>query len=187
MPATTSIRDRLLDSALERFASSGALATTLDDVRAGAGASVGAVYHHFPDKEALYDAVRERALADYQGAFAAELERHHDAEAGVRGIIRFHLGWCAANGAAAKLLLSGRPGGAESLNRNFFARIRRWWSLHAHYGSVRELDPLTLHVLWLGPVMELTRHWLDGDVPKPSRSLVNTLADAAWVVLKEER
>ena len=44
----TSTRDRLLDSALQRFADEGVLATTLDQVREGAGASVGAVYHHFP-------------------------------------------------------------------------------------------------------------------------------------------
>ena len=79
----TSTRDRLLDSALQRFADDGVLATTLDQVREGAGASVGAVYHHFPDKEALYEAVRARALADYQAGYAAELERHADAEAGV--------------------------------------------------------------------------------------------------------
>jgi len=178
-------RVRLLDSALQRFANDGPLATTLDDVRGDAGTSVGAVYHHFPDKEALYDAVRERALADFQEAFAAELEAHADAESGVRAIVVFQVRWCADNPAAAKLLLSGRPSRAELMNREFFARIRGWWRLHAHYGAVRNLDLLVLYALWLGPSMELTRHWLTDDAPAPRPSQINTLADAAWAALKE--
>lgn len=186
MPTTPSpTRLRLLDSALQRFAEDGPLATTLADVRGDAGTSVGAVYHHFPDKEALYDAVRERALSDFQAAFAAELEAHADAESGVRAIVAFQIRWCADNAAAAKLLLSGRPSGAESLNRELFARIRGWWRLHAHYGAVRDLDLLVLYALWLGPSMELTRHWLNGDAPAPKPSQINTLADAAWAALKE--
>lgn len=181
----TSTRDRLLDSALKRFASDGVLTTTLDQVRAGAGASVGAIYHHFPDKEALYDAVRGRALADYQAGFAAELESHGDPEAGIRAIVSFHFRWCAAHRDAARLLLDARPLEAPELNRDFFPRIASWWRPHAHYGTVRDLDFLLIHALWLGPAMELTRHWLDGDTPKPTSSQIKLLANAAWASLKK--
>lgn len=180
-------RDRLLDSALERFADEGPFATTLEQVRAGAGASVGAIYHHFPDKEALYDSVRERALADYQEAFGAELDGHDGAEGAVRAIVAFHFRWCGGNQPAAKLLLSGRPSGAEEMNVEFFGRIRSWWRLHVHYGAVRDLDFLLIYALWLGPSMEIARHWLAGDAPKPTRSQINALADAAWATLKEPR
>ena len=183
--AATTTRDRLLDSALQRFASEGVMATTLDQVREAAGASVGAVYHHFPDKEALYDAVRGRALADYQAAFIAELERHGDAEAGVRGILAFHFRWCAANADAARMLLEARPHEAPELNQDFFPRITSWWRPHIHYGAVRDLDFLIIHALWLGPAMELTRHWLAGDTRKPTPSQIKLLADAAWTSLKE--
>ena len=185
MAAVASTRERLLDSALERFASEGPVATTLDAVRADAGASVGALYHHFPDKAALYDAVRERSLARFQAEFVGELERHTDAEAGVRAIVRLQIEWCAANEAAARLLLDGRPSGAEEMNREFFGRIASWWRVHARYGAVRDLDPLMLHVLWLGPAMELTRHWLSGNARRPTDAQVDALADAAWAALKE--
>lgn len=181
-----SARNRLLDSALERFADEGPLATTLEDVRAGAEVSVGAIYHHFPDKEGLYEAVRARALADYQASYAAELERHADAEAGVRGIVAFHFRWCAANRAAARLLLDARPSAAVELNRDFFSLIRTWWRTHVHYGALRDLDFMLVHSLWLGASMEMTRHWLTGDAPKPTRAHIEALADAAWATLKEE-
>ncbi|MCB8971219.1 MAG: TetR/AcrR family transcriptional regulator [Solirubrobacterales bacterium] len=180
-----STRDRLLDVALERFADGGVLRTTLDEVREEAGTSVGAVYHHFPDKAALYEAVQARALADYQAGFVAELEQRAEAEAGVRAIVGFHFRWCAANPAAARMLLDARPSAAPGLNRDFFTRVRAWWGTHVHYGAVRDLDFMLIHSLWLGASMEMTRHWLAGDAPKPKRSQTVALADAAWASLKE--
>jgi AcrR family transcriptional regulator len=183
--AAVPTRRRILDAALRRFAADGVLGATLDDVRREAGASVGAVYHHFPDKQALLDAVRADALARYQDAFAEALERHAGAEAGVRAAVAFHLSWCAAHPQDARLLLDGRPAAAAELNRLFFARVMAWWRPHVHYGAVRDLDVGMVHALWLGPAMEVTRHWLGGHAPKPTKADAATLADAAWAALKE--
>lgn len=183
--ATT--RDALLDAALRRFAGEGPIATTLDEVRADAGASVGAVYHHFPDKLALYEAVRTRALADFQSRFVAELEAHAGAEEGVRAIVALQVRWCLGNRDAAKLLLDGPPQGAGELNREFFPRVQAWWATHVHYGELRDLDLALIHSIWLGPATELVRHWLAGTIRKPGRREIETLADAAWASLKEIR
>ncbi len=184
MSATTT-RERLIDSATHRFAAEGVLGTTLEDVRSDADASVGAVYHHFPDKEALVDAVRERALGDFQAAFAAELERHRDAEEGIRAMVRFLIRWCFANPDAAKLLLEGRPRRVAELNRGFFDRVQAWWQIHAYYGTVRDHDFALVHAIWLGPALELTRQTLAGAVRRPDRSTVRALADAAWAALAD--
>src|SRR5688572_18430894 len=110
MPAAPA-RRRILDAALHRFAADGVLQATPDDVRREAGASVGAVYHHFPDKQALADAVRADVLARYQDGFAETLDEHAGAEDGVRAIVRFTLDWRTANPEAATLLLEGRAAG----------------------------------------------------------------------------
>ena len=186
MPAATTTRERLIDSALHRFAADGVLATTLDEVRADAEASVGAVYHHFPDKEALVDAVRERALADFQAAFAAELERHRDAEDGIRAMVRFLVRWCFSNRDSARLLLEARPRRAAELNRDFFDRVQSWWQIHAYYGTVRDLDFVLVHAIWLGPALELCRHGLGGTARRPDRAATQALADAAWAALSAD-
>jgi len=46
-----------METARRRFASDGAIAATLDEIRRDADVSVGALYHHFPDKPALAAAV----------------------------------------------------------------------------------------------------------------------------------
>src|SRR6266568_442662 len=50
-------RRALLDSARARFAADGFAATSLDGVAADARMTKGAIYHHFANKQALFEAV----------------------------------------------------------------------------------------------------------------------------------
>ena len=189
------VEERIVKAATRNFVRDGVLSARLEDIRRDAGVSVGAVYHHFPDKQALHAEAFLRALADYQAGFVEALQESEDAEAGVKGAVRYHLRWIAGNRDAAALLLGERPSGprAERLteqNRAFFTAVLRWWRIHAGYGTLRELDPGLLHALWLGPAYEYCRHWLAGRNSKlpgtPARpdAVADELADAAWAVLK---
>lgn len=53
---------RILDTAEELFARRGLDAVTTKEIAAGAGVAVGAIYHHFASKDAIYAAVVERAF-----------------------------------------------------------------------------------------------------------------------------
>ena len=50
----------VLDAALELFSTQGYRATPLRQIAERAGISVGNIYHHFPDKEAIYSRLIER-------------------------------------------------------------------------------------------------------------------------------
>ncbi|MEM9650711.1 MAG: TetR/AcrR family transcriptional regulator [Actinomycetota bacterium] len=56
----------LLDAAEHLFAERGDEATTITDIAERAGSSVGAVYHHFRDKNAIQHAVFERFRETYE-------------------------------------------------------------------------------------------------------------------------
>ena len=174
----------------------GVLTARLEDIRREAGVSVGAVYHHFADKQALHGEAFLRALADYQAGFVETLQDSDDAESGVKGVVRYHLRWVAENRDSAALLLGERPSGSgvgprlAEQNRGFFKAVLRWWRIHAGYGAVREVDPPLLHALWLGPAHDYCRHWLEGRGSKVPGSaaadpaaVVGELADAAWTTL----
>jgi len=65
---TESTRQALLSAAKEAFATHGFLATSIDDIADIARVSKGALYHHFKDKQAVFDAVvvgLEDAMAIY--------------------------------------------------------------------------------------------------------------------------
>ena len=93
MPKSSAVdaRARLMQTARRRFAADGAIAATLEEIRRDADVSVGALYHHFPDKPALAAAVYAQVMSEYQAGFVATLRTHATAEGGVRGGVAHHL------------------------------------------------------------------------------------------------
>ncbi|MFQ6325424.1 TetR/AcrR family transcriptional regulator [Nocardia sp. CWNU-33] len=176
------IRDRLLLAAERQFAERGALETTLTQIRDAAGASVGALYHHFPDKADLYREVWAYALTDYQRHFWRAVGDSTDAREGITAGVREHLRWVAENQYRAKVLTAARPPGVRESesNREFMTNVTRWWRTHAGYGAVRDLSLDLVYALWLGPAQEYTRQWLGGDMRIAPRDVADELAEAAW-------
>jgi AcrR family transcriptional regulator len=184
-----SARDRLLAAALRTLATQSPAAVSLEDIRREAGVSVGALYHHFPDKAALIDALYLELTRRVQQDFLSELRANQSAEDGVKAIVRWYLRWVSANRAAAGVLLGHRPdrGELHDMNRRFFGDVLTWWQTHVHYGALRALPLDLIHALWIGPAQEYTRHWLSGHVKRVPRTVAEELADAAWNALKEPR
>jgi AcrR family transcriptional regulator len=176
----------LLQVARRRFAVDGALVPTLDEVRCEAKVSVGALYHHFPDKPALAAAVYAQLIGEYQTGFVAMLRDHDTAQGGIRGGVGYHLRWVTARRGEARLLLGDRLDSAalRDSNRGFFSAVRDWWRPHHTYGVLRPMQLGVTAALWLGPAQEYSRHWIAGGEAKMPSEAVETFADAAWAVLR---
>jgi AcrR family transcriptional regulator len=120
-PALTT-SDRILDAAEDLFAEKGYSATSLGDVADRVGIRSPSLYNHFKNKEALYEAVLERLLADF-AAPLAQLESGPVTNERVfrwmETIVRQHH----ANPNLARLLqhaaLSGGPHTNELIDRLF--------------------------------------------------------------------
>jgi AcrR family transcriptional regulator len=175
----------LLQVARRRFAVDGALVPTLDEVRREAEVSVGALYHHFPDKPALAAAVYAQLIGEYQAGFVAMLREHDTAEGGIRGGVGYHLRWVAEHRNEAGLLLGDRLDSAalRDANRDFFAVVGDWWRPHHAYGALRPMRVGVTAALWLGPAQEYSRYWIAGGDAKMPRGTVEIFATAAWATL----
>jgi AcrR family transcriptional regulator len=175
-----------MQTARRRFAVDGAIAATLDEIRRDAEVSVGALYHHFPDKPALAAAVYAQVMSEYQAGFLAMLRKHANAEGGIRDGVAHHLRWVAANRSEAALLLGDRLDSAElrKANREFFAAVRDWWRPHHSYGALRPMQAGITAALWFGPAQEFSRYWIARDDAKMPRGVIKTFADAAWMALR---
>lgn len=184
----TARRREILRAALQLFIEQGIAATTVEQIRADSGASTGSIYHHFGGKAAIAGAVYAECLRSYQEAFVAVLDRTEDAESGIKGIVRFQAEWCRRNPSMARFLFTLRdvatiaaaPPDLAAANARFFDAVGSWWRTHAHYGRLRRLTVQQSYALWLGPVMEITRHWLTRGGPEPSEEDLEVLADGAW-------
>jgi AcrR family transcriptional regulator len=175
-----------MQSARRRFAVDGALAATLDEIRRDAEVSVGALYHHFPDKAALAAAVYAEVMGEYQAGFMTMLRGHETAEGGIRGGVAHHLRWVAANRSEAALLLGDRLDSSrlQEANRAFFADVGDWWRPHHSYGVLRPMQGGVTAALWFGPAQEFSRYWIAGAESRMPRGVISTFADAAWKTLR---
>jgi AcrR family transcriptional regulator len=187
--SSATARDRLLEAALVRFGADGPIAVSLEELRMQAGVSVGALYHHFADKQALFDRLYVELMHEFQRTFVAELRAQPAAEDGIKAGVRVYLRWVSRNRAGARVLLGDRPSSDElrELNRTFLADVRAWWDTHVHYGALRALPLDLIHALWLGPAHEYTRQWLEDGGRRPPAGAAELLAQSAWEALKEAR
>jgi AcrR family transcriptional regulator len=190
-PPRRTTRDEIAAAALACFNEKGFTATTVDDIRARSGASVGSIYHHFGGKEQIAAAIYVESLADYQSGLLAVLRREAAAEAGIRGMVRHHLRWLAANRELAAFLINRRETEVRAateeplrdLNREVFAATAAWYGRHVEAGLVRDLPFDLLYSILLGPAQEYARHWLAGRSKTSIKQAERTLADAAWGAL----
>ncbi|MBK9178831.1 MAG: TetR/AcrR family transcriptional regulator [Acidimicrobiales bacterium] len=185
-------RDEILAAALRCFLDKGVSATTIADIRAECGASVGSVYHHFPSKDELAAILYVEGLTAYHDGFLALLGRHDDdARAGVRALVRYHLTWVADHRDLARYLFATREpevasAGQDGLvaeNRRFLRPLAAWVRTQVAAGRLRPLPVALYQPLWLGPAQEAARNWLAGHGPDDLDGAATVLADAAWLAL----
>ncbi|MDR1294707.1 MAG: TetR/AcrR family transcriptional regulator [Bifidobacteriaceae bacterium] len=88
--APRNTREALLDAALERFSRHGFCGTSIRDLARSVGIRESSVYTHFASKQAVFDALVERAderLTEAAAQFGALTSGGVDAAAGYRGIV----------------------------------------------------------------------------------------------------
>lgn len=179
-------RSRLLAVARRRFAAEGTLSATLDQLRREADVSVGALYHHFPDKLSLAAAVYAQLIGQYQAGFLEMLRGHDTAEGGIRGGVAYHLDWVSTHRGEATLLLGDRLDSEQLRESNaaFFGSVRDWWRPHQRYGTLQPMRIGITAALWLGPAQEFSRYWISRSEATMPKEAVRAFADAAWAALR---
>jgi AcrR family transcriptional regulator len=85
----------IIAAAMRLFGTAGFAAVTVDEIAAAAGVAKGAVYHHFPSKEALFEAVFERASADLASRIRSQAAGSRDILARLADGSRLYFEACA--------------------------------------------------------------------------------------------
>ena len=185
--------ERLPAVALGLFNERGIAGASVEEICKAAGASVGSLYHRFGGKEGLAGEVFLRALGSFQGAFAEELRRRDEPEAGIRGGVRVQLHWALRDEIelARFLLFQGdaargsAPEQLEAQNRDFYREVLAWWRPHVRYGALRELDLDLAYSLWLGPAQLYSRLRLADRTSVPIKRAIAELSAGAWSALRQ--
>jgi TetR/AcrR family transcriptional regulator, fatty acid metabolism regulator protein len=165
-------RDRILEAALDIFARKGYHRAIVDDIVRASGTSKGAVYHHFPNKEAVFLALVDDFAARLATAVAETIAARQGALSKVEGALTAALATFADNERLARLILleavslgpTYQAKRAEVADR-FAALIQNYLDEAAADGSIPPLDTRIATLAWLGAINEIVTQWLHANVP----------------------
>ena len=183
-------RDKILVGALEVFARKGYHRASVDDIVRASGTSKGAVYHHFPNKEAVFLALVDDFARRLAARVAVAIAGRHGALAKVEGALVAALSTFADDERLARLILLEavslgpvyQAKRAEVAGR-FAALIQGYLDEAEADGSIPPLDTRVATLAWLGAINEVVIQWLHGSV----RDLTATIPALTRILLDSIR
>lgn len=180
--ATPATRDRILQGALEVFAQKGYHRALVDDIVRASHTSKGAVYHHFPNKEALFLALVDEFAGRLAESVAAAIAGAEGALGKVEAALTSGLETFARHRDLARILLleSVSLGPSYQSKRlevhdRFAALIQAHLDEAVAEGSIPSLDTRVTTLAWLGALNEVVVQWLCRGRPDLLREAVPAL------------
>jgi AcrR family transcriptional regulator len=187
-PAST--KTRVLDAATQVFLRHGFAATSMDQVRQEAGVSNGSLYHHYPTKAQLADALYAHTLRDFHVALMAPITPRATAQSGVKGMIRVYIDWVAAHPQQARLLHELRRSGGLAdagewtvVNAEGFGHLATWLRKMVEAGQMRDVPFPIFAAVIFAPVLSLTPHWTRQTNLVIAPKVRAALEHAAWMAV----
>jgi AcrR family transcriptional regulator len=177
-----STRGKILDAALDTFASKGYHDTRLDEIAATSATSKGSIYFHFPNKERLF-----LALVDQ---FADLLERRvqeaiADIPPGMGRVgvaLQTTLETFGKYRRPAKIMLVQAVGLGTTFEAKRLEIYDRFSSLIQTYleeaiavGDIRPVDTEVVSVAWMGAIYNVVIRWVYTGEPTPQRIMAAML------------
>lgn len=161
--ATPEKRNRILQTALELFLTSGLTGTTLDQLCSACEISRSSFYHHFVSKEAVAVALYSEAIEAIHRGIRAALG--NDLRAGLEGMLGAYLDWFEAHprqGAfvwkvMSSELMERHIAEIAEQQRVFHQEVIEWLQPFVARGQARSLDAPVLVALVIGPARDFVR------------------------------
>jgi AcrR family transcriptional regulator len=186
----TSTKTRVLEAATQVFLRHGFAAASMDQVRQEAGVSNGSLYHHYPTKAQLADALYAHTLRDFHATLMTAIHGRATAQSGVKGLVRNYIQWVVDNPSSARLLHQLRRSGGladagqwTTANAEGFEVLAVWLRQKVDAGEMRDLPfPIWTAVVF-SPAISLTPHWARQAKPEVAPKVRAALEHAAWMAV----
>ena len=188
---TASTRDKVLAAAADLFLAQGFAKASMEQVRQAAGVSNGSLYHHFPTKAELADALYVEMLHDFHAALLAAIHGSVAAEAGVKGLVRAYVAWVLKHPDRAALLhklkregdVTNASAGIAAANAEVFGALQAWVDAQRAEGRMRDLPFHLWMALVFSPSWTLTARWAQDAAPSVPPKVRAALEHAAWMAV----
>lgn len=174
--------------ALRLFNEQGIEATTIEMIRAQCDTSVGAIYHHFGNKEGLVAALFFTALDDQARLRDSYMADAASTQTGVHALVHSYVDWVDSQPEWARFQYHARfavtkgPHKDELATRNKARNkmLLEWLSDPAHRDQLGGFPAELMPSLIIGQADSYCRAWLSGRVKGSPKAYREMLAEAAW-------
>jgi AcrR family transcriptional regulator len=181
-------KTRVLEAAARVFLEHGFAGTSMDLVRQEAGVSNGSLYHHYPTKVQLADALYAHTLREFHATVMAPTAGRASAQTAVKGMVRAYIQWVVDHPDRARLLHELRRSGGladagewVAANAEGFDLLAQWLRRKVQAGETRDLPFPLWMALVFSPAIALTPHWVRQAPPAVSPRVRAALEHAAWM------
>jgi TetR/AcrR family transcriptional regulator, fatty acid metabolism regulator protein len=174
-------RERILQTAIEVFGERGYQAASMDEIARRAGSSKGGVYFHFPNKQAIFEALISELVMMLESDVRSAIDQAHGALARVDAALTVAIRTFAANRGLTRLLLVEANGLGHPFDQEiraartvFLSVIESYLANAVDEGTIAPLDTGVAACVWLGAINEVVVQWLF-DESTDSRPLEDVL------------
>lgn len=182
-------KQKILSGALTCFIEHGVEATRIADIRRASGISVGSIYHHFGNKDAIVVALFLSGMRDHSQRQEMALAGVDSAEEGVKTIVRCYIDWITDNPDWARFVFRYRSlvensdlaERNEAHKRSHFKRLKAWFEPYIRAGDIRKLPVEVYHSLIIGPSQDFALRWLRGETKSALSDYREIYAESAWL------
>jgi AcrR family transcriptional regulator len=203
-------KQQILQEALMCFTEHGVASTTIEMICDATQTSVGSLYHHFGNKDAIMRAVYFEGLRDFSTlmkSYLSDLGVQHTAtaehaQAGVKVLVFANVDWISQHPQWAQYVFHNRPSskglGQSKLNGKSDSKregkvdgsglstyISNWFAPYIAAGLIQDFPNELLNAFITGPVHNYARHWLAGRREIPLIDYRDSFAEAAWLSIKK--
>ena len=169
-------RERILQTAVAVFGERGYQAASMDEIARRAGSSKGGVYFHFPNKQAIFEALIAELVTVLEADVREAIDRAHGALARVDAALSVAIRTFAAHRGLTRLLLVEANGLGHPFDQEirvartvFLGVIEAYLANAVAEGAIAPLDTRIAACVWLGAINEVVVQWLYVESPgKPA-------------------
>ena len=182
-------KDHILDVALRLFSDQGYFNTSIHDIRRVADVSIGAIYHHFKNKEALAKSLYDHAMQHIDGSIKAACAGRSGCEARSRAITAtlFELAETEPRMMQFVLLAQHReylPEEPPICSSEPFLFMRRVVEEGIAAGEVRAIEPWVAASAMFGGALRMMNLQLDDALERPLADYLDAVVDCGWRAIR---
>jgi len=182
---TGTVRDRILAAALTLFVDKGFHNTSIPDIVASSGTSIGAVYHHFTSKDELAHVLHRQLVDQFVTLTSSEVLALQTAKERVAGYVAMMFRLTEEDRYFVSYLIYARPksaveGSLTVCSQEGLEITRCIITAGKRAGEIRDLDDRVLCGVLSGTIMRLIDLRLDGVITDSLMSLADDTASAIW-------